>query len=97
MNYEQRVAALEAEGLTTSDAQGVVDAEDMKRGQNTLGRIMAEQVREAAASKALEAAAPELLEVLSSILNPNNGAIGHLAPWLEAKARAALSKTRGNV
>lgn len=31
MDYADRVRALEAEGLTTSDAQGVVDAEDMKR------------------------------------------------------------------
>ena len=29
-NYEKRVRALEAEGLTRSDAQGVVDAEDMQ-------------------------------------------------------------------
>ena len=29
MNYETRVAAYEAEGITRSDAQGIVDAEDM--------------------------------------------------------------------
>lgn len=28
--YEQRIAALEAEGLTTSDAQAVVESEDKK-------------------------------------------------------------------
>jgi len=27
--YEKRVAALEAQGITRSDAQGIVDAEDM--------------------------------------------------------------------
>lgn len=31
--YEQRVEELENEGLTTSDAQGVVDAEDRMQGQ----------------------------------------------------------------
>ena len=36
MTYAQRVAELEAEGLTTSDAQGVADAEQMK------GRVFAE-------------------------------------------------------
>jgi len=29
-NYEQRVRALELEGMTTSDAQAVIDAEDMR-------------------------------------------------------------------
>lgn len=29
-SYEDRVARLEAEGLTRSDAQGVVDAEDLQ-------------------------------------------------------------------
>tara|TARA_R110000851_G_scaffold303152_1_gene460686 strand:+ start:95 stop:223 length:129 start_codon:yes stop_codon:yes gene_type:complete len=29
--YEKRVNELETEGLTRSDAQGVVDAEDLKR------------------------------------------------------------------
>ena len=29
--YAARVAAFEAQGMTTSDAQGVCDAEDMKR------------------------------------------------------------------
>ena len=31
--YDRRVQALEAEGLTRSDAQGVVDAEDLKEGK----------------------------------------------------------------
>jgi len=31
-DYERRVQELEAEGLTRSDAQGVADAERMKRG-----------------------------------------------------------------
>lgn len=31
MSYEERVNELEAEGLTRSDAQGVVDAEDMTK------------------------------------------------------------------
>ena len=42
--YQERVAALEAEGLTTSDAQGVVDAEMMREGRASLttkGRAMA--------------------------------------------------------
>jgi len=30
MTYTERVAELEAEGLTTSDAQGVADAEQMQ-------------------------------------------------------------------
>ncbi len=30
-DYEQRVQAYEALGMTRSDAQGTVDAEDMKR------------------------------------------------------------------
>ncbi len=30
-SYEERVADLEAQGLTTSDAQGVIDAEDRQR------------------------------------------------------------------
>ena len=30
MTYAERVAELEAEGLTTSDAQGVADVEQMK-------------------------------------------------------------------
>lgn len=30
-SYENRVQALEAQGLTRSDAQGVVDAEDLQR------------------------------------------------------------------
>ena len=30
-DYEARVSALEAQGLTRSDAQGVVDAEEMQR------------------------------------------------------------------
>lgn len=30
MTYAQRVAELEAEGLTTSDAQGVADCEQMQ-------------------------------------------------------------------
>jgi hypothetical protein len=32
VDYEARVQALEAEGLTRSDAQGVVDAEDLMKG-----------------------------------------------------------------
>lgn len=31
-SYEARVAELEAEGLTRSDAQAVIDAEDMMKG-----------------------------------------------------------------
>jgi hypothetical protein len=36
-NYEERVNALEAEGCTRSDAQGIVDAEVLQewRGKNT--------------------------------------------------------------
>lgn len=33
-SYEQRVNELEAQGLTRSDAQGVVDAEILKEGKN---------------------------------------------------------------
>ena len=35
--YEQRVRAYEAQGMTTSDAQGVVDAEDMKASKQRSG------------------------------------------------------------
>jgi hypothetical protein len=31
MDYEQRVAKLEAEGMSTSDAQAVADAEEINR------------------------------------------------------------------
>ena len=43
----------------------------------------------------LIAAAPELLEILSHVLNHNSGAIGHLSYTLECRARAALAKARG--
>lgn len=35
--YEKRVRALEAQGITRSDAQGIVAAEDMKRAKHTPG------------------------------------------------------------
>jgi hypothetical protein len=39
-DYEQQVQALEAEGLTRSDAQGVVDAKDLKIGRDrTVGMV----------------------------------------------------------
>lgn len=34
MTYEQRVRAYEAEGMTRSDAQGIVDLEDMRTAKN---------------------------------------------------------------
>lgn len=34
IDYETRVQALEDEGLTRSDAQGVIDAEDMRHDSN---------------------------------------------------------------
>lgn len=37
-DYERRVTAYENEGLSRSDAQGVVDAEDLQR-ERALGRI----------------------------------------------------------
>jgi hypothetical protein len=33
LDYKQRVNALEAEGLCTSDAQAVIDAQDMRHTQ----------------------------------------------------------------
>ena len=39
MDYATRVDELEAEGLTTSDAQGVADAEEMKLWQAVRSRI----------------------------------------------------------
>lgn len=39
MTYEQRVRALEAEGLTTSDAQGAIEAEDRKAGAGLQARF----------------------------------------------------------
>lgn len=33
MTYQDRVAALEAEGICTSDAQAIIDAEDMMAGR----------------------------------------------------------------
>ena len=42
-SYEQQVQALEAEGLTRSDAQGVVDAKDLKIGRDrTVGMVRPE-------------------------------------------------------
>ena len=36
--YERRVQSLEDEGLTRSDAQGVVDAEDLKKDREDAGK-----------------------------------------------------------
>ena len=36
--YERRVQSLEDEGLTRSDAQGVVDAEDLKKDLEDAGK-----------------------------------------------------------
>lgn len=36
----------------------------------------------------------EMQEILSAVLNPNNGAVTHIPSWLEVKIRVALSKAR---
>ena len=44
--YEKRVMALENEGMTTSDAQGVVDVQDRFKAKEVLGGISQETARE---------------------------------------------------
>lgn len=92
--YEQRIAELENEGLTTSDAQAVIDAENQKALNQPALTLDAYRAR-----NALNRAAPDLLEALELAL-----------PFIEAKegtsdendiivdkTRAAIAKARGQV
>ena len=70
--YEERVAELEAQGLTTSDAQGVVDAKDLKARRHAR----------------LIASAPDLLCALklALVLHPHNVTFQQAIAKAEGKA-----------
>ncbi len=96
-HYETaRVAAYEAEGMTTSDAQGVIDAEEMQ-GISTIEEVAAasdQYLRALIAERDVNKVLLDALEKAVAWYETMNAPLILGLNW-GAQARAAIAKAKG--
>lgn len=101
-DYESRVEAYEAQGMTRSDAQGCADTDDMTALQKLATECVSLRARVAELEAALEAAIERMESVADRIpvVNRANGVsqathVMHMAGHLAQHAKIARAALKG--